>query len=411
MTNDFCIWFFIPQVTSGKHHSVCPTNVISTHGQKQPKTCSLPDHSRHDRKMSEKHLFPVYLEPKSEVDLRKQPFEHLQRLHDERTPPERDPSTGERFYLLKHDEDASFTDRPFTRKIDKIIAKEKITDGFLDAAQMFLSDMETCKFSEEGGKNFQPLVPDINKHFISQTNQHITDQEIRVGFESPTEVTGYSQLSNDKDFVDYYKNLGPEERRRELMAQKSALLEEQKRLKAVLMEQEQMLRSKQDHLHRQQEIQQNRLKHFENTGTFPPHHRYKQPVEAYRMDTKMETSSSNKMNDHVSHQPHSMVEELPPDPRKPPGFIELSPSQNHDICDNGLPVQHRHRDTSLYQHTSAHRPISDEHLKHVDGGEHFFEKQVAETRAVIAGQQQGIVKQYYILFNGSVKSIATVSQY
>ena len=54
-----------------------------------------------------------------------------------------------------------------------------------------------------------------------------------------------------------------------MIRQKEALLDEQKRLKEVLAEQEALLKRKKEELHRQQEIQKYRMKVFEETGMFP----------------------------------------------------------------------------------------------------------------------------------------------
>ena len=71
-------------------------------------------------------------------------------------------------------------------------------------------------------------------------------------------------------FTSYYQQLTPAERKRQLLAQKEALLSEQRRLRHVLSEQEALLRSKQEQLHRQQQRQRERLSFFQQAGYFPP---------------------------------------------------------------------------------------------------------------------------------------------
>ncbi|XP_041356561.1 uncharacterized protein LOC121373851 isoform X2 [Gigantopelta aegis] len=53
-------------------------------------------------------------------------------------------------------------------------------------------------------------------------------------------------MNNDQEFIRYYKKLTPEERRQKLLQQKRALLEEQQRLKQILIHQEKQLCEKQE---------------------------------------------------------------------------------------------------------------------------------------------------------------------
>lgn len=91
----------------------------------------------------------------------------------------------------------------------------------------------------------------------------------RGPFRSPNVVRGNSDKFSDPDFVEYYRKLSSKQRKKELMSQRNALLGEQKRLRQILKEQEEMLKVKRDQLHQQQIVQAKRLAHFEETGVFP----------------------------------------------------------------------------------------------------------------------------------------------
>ncbi|XP_064595900.1 uncharacterized protein LOC135462606 [Liolophura sinensis] len=88
-------------------------------------------------------------------------------------------------------------------------------------------------------------------------------------FHSPNVVRRNSDKFADPDFVEYYRKLSSKQRKKELMSQRNALLGEQKRLRQILQEQEEMLKVKRDQLHQQQIVQAKRLAHFEQNGVFP----------------------------------------------------------------------------------------------------------------------------------------------
>lgn len=94
------------------------------------------------------------------------------------------------------------------------------------------------------------------------------DSVNRVTFDSPV-FTDFPEKS-DKELLQYYSQLSPNTRQKELNSQKEALLLEQERLKRILSEQETLLKAKQQQLHQQQELQQQRLQFFQETGYFPP---------------------------------------------------------------------------------------------------------------------------------------------
>lgn len=146
----------------------------------------------------------------------------------------------------------TFSERPFTHMIDKMIEEEKNKSQVIQKDPMLEPVMSSTKRSDMS-LEFQPLQPDPPSSL-----QQTTEME-------------RSHPMSDEQFAKYYKNLSPFERKRQLQAQKSALLEEQRHLKAMLAEQEKLLRAKQNQLHMQQSLQQERLRYFERTGHFPPH--------------------------------------------------------------------------------------------------------------------------------------------
>ena len=97
-------------------------------------------------------------------------------------------------------------------------------------------------------------------------NQEASDEH-KVKFHSPV----YHEMSDnsDRDMMKYYSQLSPGTRQGELSSQKEALLLEQQRLKEILGEQERLLKTKQEQLHHQQELQRHRLEFFRETGYFP----------------------------------------------------------------------------------------------------------------------------------------------
>ncbi|XP_013409110.1 protein hinderin [Lingula anatina] len=110
-------------------------------------------------------------------------------------------------------------------------------------------------------------------------NDQINDQSSVAagyqGFKDPEKPsnspisTNFHDHLNEQGFIRYYKGLTPEQRKRELLAQKANLIQEQNRLRQILAEQEGQLKQKQQQLHNRQLEQRQRLMHFEKTGQFP----------------------------------------------------------------------------------------------------------------------------------------------
>lgn len=77
------------------------------------------------------------------------------------------------------------------------------------------------------------------------------------------------QAFNDPDYAQYYKKLSPGGRKRELLKQRQALLDEQDRLKKVLEKQERQLKERHYEYNKRQELQKERMEFYANGGKFP----------------------------------------------------------------------------------------------------------------------------------------------
>lgn len=134
---------------------------------------------------------------------------------------------------------------------------------------------------------FQPLIPAQSPRSSRLSNQDPTPrfqtppEPGRVGFKKDLELPenevkmhspnlpGMESLFGDKDYMEYYRKLNSNQRKRELLKQRENLLLEQERLKDILVQQEQKLSKKKDQLHMQQQLQKERLEYFEQNGKFP----------------------------------------------------------------------------------------------------------------------------------------------
>lgn len=182
-------------------------------------------------------------------------------------------------------------ERPFTSKIDQLIETEKHTHGeFTEPPQHnpkrspstpfplsapVQSSTLRSEYSSDSGPHsakhdFKPLLPDPG----SSTSEYSTTAQNggsgKVGFKEPVS-SQFQNVVNEEEFMHKYAQLKPDDRKKELFAQRKALLEEQRKLKSVLGQQEQLLLSKKEQLRKQQEIHKQRLQYFEENGHFPPH--------------------------------------------------------------------------------------------------------------------------------------------
>ena len=289
--------------------------------------------------------------------------------------PHRNPPQSGSYSIHRPDEEGGVSDRPFTRRIDKIIAKEKeggarhdpvlphFGIGPLDPPD--LSSTQRSDYNQRELVQFQPLEAESRTSLSSNSDIYQSNRARckesdgnnntnRVVFHSPVETASYPPY-DDQQFMDYYQTLGPDERRQELLAQKSALLQEQRRLKTILLDQEEMLRSKQDQLHKQQEVQRERLKFFEQTGTFPPHHTYSDAAAAAatrdvrRSEPSQPLVDNNQFMLNVLHMQPRDTAQHPDVPRlnaptqyggQPAGHMPVN-GREHDVpVPTGLPYPH-----------------------------------------------------------------------
>ena len=165
--------------------------------------------------------------------------------------------------------------RPFTTMIDQLIAEEKRKTPTRDApsgktkkclkgigplSEPILSSTQQSDLESDAGPldEFKPLESDHSSKSESSAPKVTFAPDPRA----PTP-------ESDGEFVNYLKTLESSERQRHLMHTREVLMAEQRRLQAVLVEQEGLLLAKQKQLHQQQEVQRHRLAYFERTGRFP----------------------------------------------------------------------------------------------------------------------------------------------
>lgn len=137
-------------------------------------------------------------------------------------------------------------------------------------------------FNSEG--SFHYLQPDPSPRSSRTSNELMPGsdnkegQRSKVGFKDKLE-DHYDKLHSpnldpsgvfgDKSYMSYYKKLSQTDRKRELLRQREKLLDEQRRLKSILMSQENQLKTRQKLIHRQKELQQDRMEFFDKNGKFP----------------------------------------------------------------------------------------------------------------------------------------------
>nr|XP_022306436.1 uncharacterized protein LOC111112874 isoform X2 [Crassostrea virginica] len=85
---------------------------------------------------------------------------------------------------------------------------------------------------------------------------------------SPQSGNGANGVGN-REFQQRYKKLSSTERKQELLRQRETLLEEQNRLRKILIEQEAQLKRKQDLIQERRMTQQARMDYLERNGEFP----------------------------------------------------------------------------------------------------------------------------------------------
>lgn len=78
-----------------------------------------------------------------------------------------------------------------------------------------------------------------------------------------------AQMFNDPEYAQYYKKLSPGGRKRELLKQRQALLDEQERLRVVLEKQERQLQTRKYEYNKRKELQEQRMEFYKEGGKFP----------------------------------------------------------------------------------------------------------------------------------------------
>ncbi|XP_033725367.1 protein hinderin-like [Pecten maximus] len=138
--------------------------------------------------------------------------------------------------------------------------------------------------SEEG--SFHSLQPDPSPRSSRISNEFVPGieynrdllQKSKVGFKEKLEEdfdklhspnVNPSGVFGDKTYMSYYKKLSQTDRKRELLRQREKLLDEQRRLKDILRSQESQIKTRQNLIEQQRDLQQDRLEFFEKNGKFP----------------------------------------------------------------------------------------------------------------------------------------------
>lgn len=174
------------------------------------------------------------------------------------------------------------SDRPFTEMIDRMIAKERNQDPSEIELELNNSMDRCSQIRCDKYFGIGPLLPPKlsstskseadNPHGPSHMNgefRPLLPEE--SPFASPKvarrQVTDVTDALNEARLAE--RASSPQKRQQEIAEQRQALLAEQERLKAILDDQEQLLRQKQAQLHLQQELHKQRLQCFSQTGCFP----------------------------------------------------------------------------------------------------------------------------------------------
>lgn len=114
------------------------------------------------------------------------------------------------------------------------------------------------------GDRASPSNKQNSKVVFSNKNEYNDESEKH----SPS-FKSSSQLFNDPEYAQFYKKLSPEGRKRELLKQRQALLDEQQRLKEILDKQERQLKERQYEYNKRQELQKERMEFYQKGGKFP----------------------------------------------------------------------------------------------------------------------------------------------
>ena len=183
---------------------------------------------------------------------------------------------------------------------------------------------------------------------------------------------------SDTEFMEYYKQLTPSDRKKQLNVQKQALVDEQERLKRLLRQQEELLERKHAELQRQQVLQSERLLQFENETSKPvlapeaanpnfqqlpqpiPNQSHQYENMQYFNPMTFQPSLQYNTAPHVSHHPAAMYPTMQPQQHFAiPSFKELPPTM---LAQHSAPLSGQPQSTQ-----DAHRFYDEMHRNTVNG--------------------------------------------
>ncbi|KAL3885475.1 hypothetical protein ACJMK2_025531 [Sinanodonta woodiana] len=131
---------------------------------------------------------------------------------------------------------------------------------------------------DSGNAVFEALIPDqsprssivapLNFYQTEKLRSHVAFAEKLLEDENLQHHSPNLEKRITKE-SDHYKNMSPSTRRKELLVQRQALLEEQRRLKDILTQQEQQLLQKKEQIEQRQLLQNERLEFYKENGKFP----------------------------------------------------------------------------------------------------------------------------------------------
>ena len=256
-------------------------------------------------------------------------------------------------------------ERPFTNMIDKLIQEERNKTERINSQHTQKTNHNNIDLDVQQ-QQANPPHPQVNAQLATTSNHTSSQTDFQPLIPETDSEAAFSGVGeriepmSDEQFVRYYKDLSPFERKRQIQMQKAALLEEQTYLKSLLVQQEKLLQAKQEQLNMQHELQQERLRYFERTGNFPPHDpRIKLPFlekEPYPLqgNQQQEPQPPHPSQQHTEH-PDQM-------PRMPsvPQRVSQDPSLNATIHEHrqNTNTDHRHNHGTAAQSGPATLPNS-----------------------------------------------------
>ncbi|CAD5115930.1 DgyrCDS4860 [Dimorphilus gyrociliatus] len=165
---------------------------------------------------------------------------------------------------------------PSRRKVDVVTTEENFIKNLEDSGSKLREEAEIVNFSDlskkEVGKKSKSSPTRVNKkHSADRLNEKLTEQDTTSLSSIDNKVKEKAERSSSSSvrFNLAAAAPSPEKCQTEMDKKHEEFLEEERRLKEILFEQEKLLEEKKNQLKNQQMIQKARLKYFEKTGTFP----------------------------------------------------------------------------------------------------------------------------------------------